>query len=360
MIATRHPSACVSILLFLLTCSISVAEGKGSADLLPSNAMLAASLTVKENDPGQQWAFGELTKHLISEAGEKGKAAPLDDISLFRFSDFCFALFPSTANGRKQMLISAGLLPSAGTFGITYGDQKFQLNVRDAKTATNTQTSLLTMLLGIACKVPANSPPESGIYSNPLRAGKGKFSAFSVNDKRALVATDKALIKAALADGNRLTASRRYRDIMTLLPNGWDAYGYADNENAALSNMLEKKRGGWQALLLTLLSPVKRAGMALDVADKDHSLIVLALATSGPKEAKELRGKLEPILGPLLSQYLDKRITSAIKFEELPNALKIEAKLSNTSSYWEKIFKKKTAAPAPPPLTEKKNGPKDQ
>jgi hypothetical protein len=258
------------------------------------------------------------------------------------------------------MLISAGLLPSGGTFGLTYGDQKFQLNVRDTKTATNTQTSLLTLLLGIACKVPSNSPPQDGIYSNPLRAKKGKFSAFSVSDERALVASDNALIKAALSSGNRLTASRPYREIMTLLPTDWDAYGYAANENAALSNMLEKKKRGWQTLLLALLSPVRRAGMALDVVDKDHSLIVLVLATSGPRETKELRGRLEPTLGPLISQYLDKRIKSTLKFKELPNALKIEAKLSNTSSYWETVFKKKAAAPSPRPLPEKRNEPKDQ
>jgi hypothetical protein len=347
MTATRHLNVCVSIFFSLLASYVSPAEGKGAVDLLPSNAILAASLTVKENDAGQKWAFGELTKYLISEAGKKEKAAPLGEIGLFRFSDFCFALFPPAKDGHKQMLISTGLLPSAGTFGLTYGDQKFQLNVRDAKTATNTQTSLITLLLGIACKVPANSPPESGIYSNPLRAGKGKFSAFSVDDKRALVATDRALIRAALAGGNRLTSSTPYREIMALLPSGWDAYGYADNENAALSRMLEKKKRGWQTLLFTLLSPVKRAGMALDVVDKDHSLIVLVLATSGPREAKALRGKLEPALGPLISQYLDKRITSALTFKELPNALKIDAKLSNTSSYWETVFKKKAAAPTP-------------
>lgn len=355
--AVTRLNVCVFIFSLLFTASISVAEDKRSVDLLPSNAVLAASLAIKENDPGQKWAFGELTKYLISEAGEREKAAPLDEIRLFRFSDFCFSLFPSAAGGRRQMLISAGLLPSGGTFGLTYGDQKFQLNVRDAKTANNTQTSLLTLFLGIACKVPANSPPEGGIYLNPLRAEKGKFSAFSVSDERAVVATDKALIQAALSNGNRLTASRPYREIMALLPTGWDAYCYADNGNAALSSMLEAKNRGWQTLLLALLSPAKRAGMALDVVDKDHSLIVLVLAASGPQEAKELRRKLEPTLALLVSQYLDKRIASAIKFEELPNALRIDARLSNTSSYWEAVFKKKAAAPTPRPITEKQNEP---
>lgn len=350
-------NACAAMSISLLASPVSAAGGKGAGGLLPSNAALAASLVIKENDPGQKWVFGELTKYLISEAGEREKTAHLDEIRLFRFSDFCFALFRPAPGGREQMLISAGLLPSGGTFGLTYGDQKFQLNVRDAKTATNTQTSLLTLLLGIACKIPANSPPQGGIYSNPLRAEKGKFSAFSVSDERAVVATDKALIQAALSNGNRLAASRPYREIMALLPADWDAYGYADNENAALSRMLETKKGGWQILLLTLLSPVKRAGMALDVVDKDSSLIVLVLATPGPREAKELRGRLEPALALLVSQYLDKRITSAIKFEDLPSALRIEAKLSNTSSYWEAVFKKKSAAPTPRPITEKENEP---
>ncbi len=355
MIAVTRLNVFTAIFLSLLASSI--AEGKGSVDLLPPNAILATSLTIKENDPGQKWVFSELTKYLIAKAGEREKNAPLDEISLFHFSDFCFALFPPAAGGHEQMLISAGLLPSGGTFGLTYGDQKFQLNVRDAKTATNTQTSLLTLLLGIACKIPANSPPDGGIYSNPLRAEKGKFSAFSVSDEHALVATDKALIQAALSNGNHLAAARSYREIMALLPRDWDAYGYANNENAALSNILETKKRNWQLLLLTLLSPVKRAGMALDVVDKDHSLIVLVLATAGPKEAKELRGKLEPALALLVSQYLDKSITSAIKFEELPNALKIDARLSDTSSYWEAVFNKKAAASTPRPITGKENEP---
>ena len=97
---------------------------------------------------------------------------------------------------------------------------------------------------------------------------------------------------------------------------------------------------------------------ALDVVDKDNSRIVLAFAAAGPKEVKELRGKLEPTLDLLIAQYLDKRISSTLRFEELPNALKIDAQLSHTSSYWERVFHKKAATPKPGPPTGKGNEPR--
>jgi len=358
MTAVTPLKVCIYVFCSLLASSALPAHGGASVDLLPSDAILTMSLTIKENDPGQKWVFSELTKYLISEAGEREKTAPLDEIRLFHFSDFCFALFPPAAGDREQMLIAAGLLPSGGTFGLTYGDQKFQLNVRDTRTATNTQTSLLTLLLGIACKVPADSPPDGGIYANPLRENKGRFSAFSVSDTRALAATNKAIIKTALSGARRVTASRPYQETMALLPRDWDAYGYANNEHAVLSHMLEAKKRGWQLLLLTLLTPAKRVGMALDVVDKDNSRIVLAFAAAGPKEVKELRGKLEPTLDLLIAQYLDKRISSTLRFEELPNALKIDAQLSHTSSYWERVFHKKAATPKPGPPTGKGNEPR--
>lgn len=348
-----HIVTLISLLLFATTS----AHGSGSLDLLPSDAVLTMSLNIKENDPGQKWVFSELTKHLISEAGERDKTAPLDEIRLFRFSDFCFALFPPAVGDHEQMLIAAGLLPSGGTFGLTYGDQKFQLNVRDSKTATNTQTGLLTLLLGIACRVPAGSPPDGGIYANPLRENKGKFSAFSVSGERGLVATSTSLIKTTRSGGSRLIASRPYQEIMALLPRDWDAYGYANNEHGVLSHMLEAKKRGWQILLLTLLTPAKRVGMALDVVDKDHSRIVLVLAAAGPKEVKELRGTLEPTLKLLVAQYLDTRISSTLRFEEISNALKIDAQLSHTSSYWEGVFHKKTATPKSAHATGKGNEP---
>jgi len=358
MTAATDLNVCIALCCSLLLFAAPPARGSGSLDLLPSDAALTMSLTIKENDPGQKWVFGELTKYLFSEAGERGKTAPLDEMRLFRFSDFCFALFPPAAGDHEQMLIAAGLLPSGGTFGLTYGDQKFQLNVRDTKAATNTQTGLLTLLLGIACRVPAGSTPDGGIYANPLRENRGKFSAYAVSDERALVATNKAIIKTALSGGSRMTASRPYQEIMALLPRDWDAYGYANNENAALTHMLEAKKRKWQTLLLTLLTPAKRVGMALDVVDRDHSRIVLVLAAAGPKEVKELRGKLEQTLNLLVAQYLDERISSTLRFEELPNALKIDAQLSHTSPYWEGVFHKKAATPKPGPPTGKGNEPR--
>ncbi len=357
MTAVRSLKVWFCIFYSLLASPALPAPGGASADLAPSDAILTMSLAIKENDPGQKWVFSELTKYFISEAGERGTPSRLDEIRLFHFSDFCFALFPPAAGDHEQMLIAAGLLPSGGTFGLTYGDQKFQLKVRDTKTATNTQTSLLTLLLGIACKVPADIPPDGGIYANPLRENKGKFAAFWVSDERALAATNKAIIKKALSGASRVTASRPYQETMALLPRGWDAYGYANNENAVLSRMLEAKKRGWQLFLLTLLAPAKRAGMALDVVDKDNSRIVLALAAAGPKEVKELRGKIEPTLNLLIAQCLDTRIGSTLRFEELPNALKIDAQLSHTSSYWERVFRKRAATPKPGPPAGNGNEP---
>jgi hypothetical protein len=179
-----------------------------------------------------------------------------------------------------------------------------------------------------------------------------------VSDERALVATNKAIIKTALSGGSRVTASRPYQEIMALLPRDWDAYGYANNENAALTHMLEAKKRKWQIILLTLLTPAKRVGMALDVVDRNHSRIVLVLAAAGPKEVKELRGKLEQTLDLLVAQYLDERISSTLRFEELPNALKIDAQLSHTSPYWEGVFHKKAATPKPAHATGRGNEPR--
>jgi hypothetical protein len=111
--------------------------------------------------------------------------------------------------------------------------------------------------------------------------------------------------------------------------------------------MLPEKRKGWQTLLVTLLSPARRMAMALDVVDKDHSNLVIALWAGGPGEVKELRGKLEPTLAVLAQELLDGRIQSELRFEELPNALRINAKLSDTSWFWRKAFRVKERKPKP-------------
>lgn len=62
------------------------------------------------------------------------------------------------------------------------------------------------------------------------------------------------------------------------------------------------------------------------------------LPLPGPAEAKALRARLEPILSALLAEYLDEGLKSEISFEELPRALRVSARFSNTERFWEKAF----------------------
>jgi hypothetical protein len=305
------------------------------------------TLNIRENDPGQKWVFQELMRYLVARARREERPVDVSEVNLFRFSDYSFAVLPMVEAGEEQMLMAAALLSSKGRFGITIGGQELKLNVKDEKAAGDTQKGLLTLLLGLACKVPADNPPEDGIYFNPAGEHKGSFSAYYVTDERALVASNKGIIKKALSQKTGITSVPAYRDAMALLPAGWDAYGYAHNENGAFEKMLPEKRKGWQTLLVTLLSPARRMAMALDVVDKDHSNLVIALWAGGPGEVKELRGKLEPTLAVLAQELLDGRIQSELRFEELPNALRINAKLSDTSWFWRKAFRVKERKPKP-------------
>lgn len=330
-------------------------SAKSSRDLAPPDSLILMHLDVKENDPGQKWVFSELMRYLVSRSRRDEKPAEIGEISLFRFSDLCFAGLPLSKEKEEQMLMAARLRESEGSFGITYGGQQFRLNVRDEKGADQTQTGLLSMLLGIACKVPADNPPDNGIYYNPAGEKKGRFSAYSVTEERAILASNRDIIKRALSQESGLTLSPAYRETMGLLPEGWDAYGYAHNEGGALEKLFEENRKDWQTFILALLHPAKRMGLALDVLDRDRSRIVVVLPTDNPAQVKELRGKLEPALGLMVAQFLHKDIRSALKFEELPRALKIDAELSNTAPFWRKVFRVKDRASKPPSTGEMRN-----
>ena len=79
-------------------------------------------------------------------------------------------------------------------------------------------------------------------------------------------------------------------------------------------------------------------GLALDVEDRDRCRAVAVFPLPGPAEAKALRAKLEPVLSALLAEYLDEGLKSEISFEELPRALRVSARFSNTARFWEKAF----------------------
>jgi len=335
------------LLIFLVASARAACVAGDCTDTVPADAILFAHLDIKEQDQGQKWLFNELTRYLIARGqGEEGRPA-LGEINLCRFSDFCFALLPPDSQDHVQMLMAATLLSSNGTFGVTYGDQKFQLNVRNTETATKTQTQLLTYLLGIACKIPSWSVPEDGIFSNPVTGKKGKFSAYSVSDSRAVMATNRQIVKVALAGKGGLASSPSCRETMSLLPKGLDLYGYAQNDRSSLSKLLSGKKNGWYTFVLMLLGPAKQGGLALDVIDKDQSSVALVLIPNNPQEIHELRMRLEQTLALLMAQYLDPQIKSAIQYEELAGALRINAKLTSTSSFWREAFRVKSASRAP-------------
>lgn len=325
--------------LLLIALIPSLAAAGDCADLIPSDAVLLVHLTMKAGDAGQKWAFNELTRYLIATTEEKEGRPSLDEVRLCRFADFCFALFPPDSQGHGQMLMAATLLSSDGSFGITYGDQKFMLNVRNTQTATRTQTQLLSLLLGLACRIPSGSVPDDGVFANPVGEKRGKFSAYSVSDERAIMATNKGLVKAARAGTPGITASPSYREAMALLPGGWDAYGYAHNEGGTLARMLKDKGEGWCTLILAFLAPARRLALALDVVDNNRSELALAIVPNNPKDIHELRVRLEQTLALLVTQYLDPGLASSITYEELPQALRISAKLANTAPFWREAFR---------------------
>ena len=316
------------------------ASASGSIDLVPSEAVLAAFLNIKEDDPGQKWLFGELTHYLISEAGKEEEVPEIKDVDLFHFSDFCYCLLPPDREGKEQMLMAAELISGKGTFGLTYGKSRIQLNVRDEKAATTTQTQLLTLLLGIACRIPPGAAPEDGIYSTPAGLTRRSFNSYSVTDERAIVASRKEIIKAAREGKTRITSTAAYTEIMSLLPRGWDLYGYAQNDNGSLDNALGPKGKGWKNLVMALFTPARRAGLAVDVVDRDTSRVAAVFGVANAAEAHLLRMRFEPALGPLVTQYLDPQIVCALTYEELPKALRINAQLSNTNPFWRRVFRK--------------------
>lgn len=313
------------------------AEAGGPASA-PADAVLLMHLEIKEDDPGQRWVFDRLTGFLVAQARQKRDSARLGDVNLFRFADFCFSLLPRDREGRDRLLLDAALLPGTGRFDLTYGDRRFQLNIRDEETAAGAQTALLSIVLSIICEIRAGGAPEDGIYFNAERAKKGRFSAYYVSDTRALLATDRGLIAGALAEKGGIARAPLFAAAMELLPRGWDAYGYANDEKGGLSAYLREKEKGWATLVLALLDPARRVGLALDVEDRDRCRVVAVFPLPGPAEAKALRAKLEPVLSALLAEYLDEGLKSEISFEELPRALRVSARFSNTARFWEKAF----------------------
>jgi len=337
-----------------LVCAVCLAAAStaahASADcarVIPPDAVLFTYLIVKENDPGQKWVFDRLTRYLMERAqGEKGRKG-LKDIDLCRFKDFCFALLPPDKQKHERMLMAATLAPSDGTFGISYGNQKFQLQVRNTATATRTQSQIITYLLGLACRIPAGSAPQAGVYANAENERKGKFAAYAVSDDMAVMGTDRRIVREAITQKAGAVTLPAFRETIALLPRGWDAYGYLRNEGSTLTGILAEKGQGWRTLLFMLLAPARRVAMALDVADKDNSSVVLVLIPNDKANIHELRVRLEQTLALLLSQYLDSRIKSSIRYEELPNVLKISAQLSGTSSFWNDVFRTKQGVSRP-------------
>jgi hypothetical protein len=325
----------------------SAARGADVVGTIPPDAVMLMHLTIKEKDPGQKWVFTELTSFLIARAREKQESARLGDVNLFRFSDFCFALLPRDRDDRDRLLLAATLLPGTGQFDLTYGTQKFQLNIRDEKTAAGAQTALLSIILGIICEVRSGGAPEDGIYFNSEREKKGRFSAYYVSDTRAFLATGRQLIAGALVEKHGIASTPPFTAVMGLLPDGWDAYGYANDEGAGLSRYLREKEKGWATLVLALLDPARKMGLALDIEDKDRCRAVAVFPLSTAAEVHALRARLEAALTMLLAECLDPRIKAELQYEELPRALRISARLSDTGPFWEKAFggkeKKKSA-----------------
>lgn len=334
-----RPSAvrCALAVLLLASCRASTAPG-GSLGSIPPDAVLVMHLAIKEDDPGQKWVFGELTRFLVARAREKEESARLGDVNLFRFSDFCFALLPRDAGGRDRLLLAATLAPGKGQFGLTYGDQTFQLNIRDEKTAAGAQTALLSAILSIICEVRAGSAPEDGIYFNSAREKKGRFSAYYVDDTRAFLSTERRLIASALAEKAGIGSNRSFAEVTGLLPAGWDAYGFADDAGGGLSGYLREKEKGWATLVLTLLDPARKMGLALDIEDRNRCRAVAVFPLPSAAASHALRARLEPVLGMLLAEYLDPRLKAELAFEELPRALRITGSLSETAPFWEKAF----------------------
>ena len=344
-----------------LPLAASPAPGADVIDTIPPDAVMFMHLSIKEKDPGQKWVFTELTRFLIARAREKQESAQIGDVNLFHFSDSCFALLPRDRDEKDRLLLAATLLPGTGQFGLTYGSQKFQLNIRDEKTAAGAQTALLSIVLGIICEVPAGGAPEDGIYFNSEREKKGRFSAYCVSDTRAFLATSRQLIAAALVEKHGIASTPSFTEVRGLLPNGWDAYGYANDEGGGLSRYLRENEKGWATLVLALLDPARKMGLALDVEDRDHSRAVAVFPLPSAAGVYALRARLETALAALLAEYLDPRLKAELQYEELPRALRITARLSDTAQFWEKAFggkaKKKgahsdkTAAKEPPVAT---------
>lgn len=341
---TRHPIRfpavrCAIAALALAACTAAPAAPAvslpGSA---PADAVMLMHLTIKEDDPGQKWVFSELTRFLVARAREKQETARIGDMNLFRFSEFYFALLPRDKEELDRLLLAATLLPGTGQFGITYGDKKFQLNIRDEKTASGAQTAILAAILGIICEVRAGLAPEDGIFFNREREKKGRFSAYYVSDTHAFLATGRQLIASALAGKNGIASNPSFAAAMELLPKGWDAYGYANDEASGLSSYLREKEKGWATLVLALLDPARKMGLALDIVDRDHCRAVAVFPLSVAAEVRALRARLEPVLAALLAEYLDPRLKAELTYEELPRALRITARCSDTAEFWEKAF----------------------
>lgn len=333
---TTVAAAALLACAFLLASPVSARAGAlGSA---PSDAVLLAHLAIKEDDPGQKWVFDRLTGFLVAQAREKEGATRLSDVNLFRLSDFCFSLLPRDREGRDRLLLAATLLPGTGRFDLTYGDQKFQLNIRDEKTTASAQTALLSIVLAILCEVRAGGTPDDGIYCNAERGKRGKFSAYYVSDTRAFLATGRGLIAAALVEKGGIVHDPHFSAAMELLPKGWDAYGYANDERGGLSAYLREKEKGWATLVLALLDPARRMGLALDVEDGDRSRAAAVFPLSSPAEVKALRDRLEKTLAALVAECLDPRLKTELRYEELPRALRVTALFSNTAPFWDKAF----------------------
>lgn len=330
----------------LLCCALSLAPlsaaAKGSVNSVPDNALLLLSMHIREEDPGQKWALDSLIRYLLSEAGKKQESEKLKEIKLFKFSDLSFSLLPLSEREEQQMLLIAELIPSDGKFGFTYGDKKLQLNIRDRKTAKNTQKGLLSFMLGIVCDVPPGSEPDGSVFYNPRAEKRENFSAFYVGDGVAMMASNKGIIKSALSEKSGLASTPTFKETMELLPRGWDAYGYARGKEILLPKSPGKR---WQAFIFTLLKGVKRLGLALDIQDKNHSRLALVLTPENPGKAKELRERLEPQLNLLIKQYFDESIKSTIMWEDLPAATRVHVQLDNTFPFWCKLLHLNCSAP---------------
>lgn len=347
LVSRRAPAALLLLLLFR-----AAGASGGVLGAIPGDSVLVMRLEIKGNDPGQKWVFGELARFLAARAREKQESGTIGDVNLFNLSDFAFALLPRAPGDRDRLLLAATLAPGKGQFGLTYGDRTFQLNIRDGRTASGAQTALLSMILGLICEVRAGGAPEDGIYFNAERGKRGRFSAYYVSDSRAFLATERGLIASALAEKSGIASDRSFAGTMGLLPAGWDAYGFANDAAGGLSAYLRGKEKGWATLVLALLDPARRMGLALDIEDKDRCRAVAAFPLPGAAEVRALRRRLEPALSALLAEYLDASMRAELAFEELPLALRVTARLSNTAPFWEKAFSGKRGREKPEDIAE--------